>query len=455
MFRTSIAAAACLVAVTSCGSAAAPSSQPTVDSASAGTGVSSATGPNETDGSSTSDVAGAPVRVGADVAAADGFSDLQNERVGFIVNSASLVGEDHVVDLAVQSGVQVEALFAPEHGVRGSAAAGELVRDEVDEATGLTVFSLYGDTKKPSVDMLENVDTLVFDLQDVGTRYYTYISTLGLAMQAASENGVKFVVLDRPNPQGGQTISGFTPSADVESFVSRYPIPSVYGLTAGELASAIVGEKWLDGLDELDLTIVKMQGWNRQQTWADTKLAWTPPSPGLPSAESALIYPSTVYFEASNLSYGQGTGEPFQLVGAPWIEGEKQAEKLNGFGLPGVRFEALTFTPRSTALHPQPPFEDTPLSGVRVVVTEPADLDATAVGVHLVLTLQTHAAEKGQGPILANPDLVDLLFGSSTLRQGLNDVTVGAEAEAADRIRAEWAPSVSEFAELRTPYLLY
>ncbi|MGB5758135.1 MAG: DUF1343 domain-containing protein, partial [Acidimicrobiales bacterium] len=271
---------------------------------------------------------------------------MSGKRVGLIASRASVVGDRTVIDLLAQSdSVDLVSVFAAEHGIRADVDAGATIDDGVDPATGLAVHSLYGATRSPTAEMLADIDVLVFDLQDVGARFYTYTATMGLAMQAAARAGIPFVVMDRPNPIGGTSLGGAVRDDDHRSFVGQYPIPAVHGMTAAELALAIRGEGWLDGLEGLDLRVVAMSGWARDDLWADTGLAWVPPSPGLPTALTALVYPATVLFEATTLSFGRGTDHPFSQVGAPWLDGEDLARALNDRNLPGIRFRAVTFTP--------------------------------------------------------------------------------------------------------------
>jgi len=396
-----------------------------------------------------------PVRVGAEVAAADGFQRFRGQRVGVILNVASVVDGRSLLDaLAAAEGVEVVAAFAPEHGVRGDAPAGALVGDTLDPATGVPVHSLYGDRRAPGPEQLAGLDVLVFDLQDVGARPYTYVSTMGLAMQAAAQAGVRFVVLDRPNPLGGTGpagggVEGWVLDPSFASFVGRYPVPLVHGLTAGELARMIQGEGWLDGLDGLQLDVVPMTGWNREQRWVDTGRAWVPPSPGLPSPDTAAVYPGTVLFEATSASVGRGTGEPFSLIGAPWLDGPAAAADLNARGLPGVRFEPATFTPAPTPAVPDPPLAGQPLAGVRVVVTDAAAVRPVALGVHLLEVFGGQARAAGEPGFVARPATLDALAGTDRLRRAL-----AAGTPAAD-IVAAWTDEGAAFDQLRQPYLLY
>ncbi|MFW5955136.1 MAG: exo-beta-N-acetylmuramidase NamZ domain-containing protein, partial [Rhodothermales bacterium] len=326
------------------------------------------------------------VTTGAEVLASSGFAMLQGRRVGLIVNHTAMVGETHLADLMHEAdGVELIALFGPEHGIRGTADAGARVGDGMDPRTGVPIYSLYGETRKPTQAMLENVDALVFDIQDVGARFYTYISTMGLAMQAAAENDIDFFVLDRPNPLGGNYVSGFVLEPEFESFVGQFPIPTTHGLTVGELAAMIVGEQLMSGLDGLRLEVLDMRGWERDMLWADTGLDWLPPSPNIPDVETALVYAGTCLFEAAEASEGRGTYEPFKLIGAPFGSSEAYAEHLNELALPGVRFLPESFTPVSIpGMSMSPKLQDTPLEGVRIEVVDETTFAPVETGIHVL-----------------------------------------------------------------------
>lgn len=372
------------------------------------------------------------VTTGAQALVDSDFGALAGRRVGLIVNQNSVVDVDgqlvHIADLAHEHrDVEVMALFGPEHGVRGTADAGELVEDAVDPSTGLPVFSLFGATRKPTPEMLEGIDTLVYDLQDVGARYYTYISTLGLAMEAAAEAGIDVVVLDRPNPLGGTTGGGVLESAR-QSFVGQYPIPAQYGLTSGELANLIVEQEWLDGVNALDLTVVPLDGWDRSMTWVDTGLPWIAPSPAITSADTALLYPATIYFEATSLSYGRGTASPFTLFGAPWLDAPGIADELTGRDLPGVSFEATEVMPEMLdGITVAPAFLGERIPAVQLRVTDPNQLAPTELGVHLLDVVTRDAQRAGVDP-LARPDWLDQLSGSTLLRDAIQSGDVDPAA---------------------------
>ncbi|MEX1054819.1 MAG: DUF1343 domain-containing protein, partial [Rhodothermales bacterium] len=312
------------------------------------------------------------VRTGADVLAERGFDVLQGQRVGLVVNHTAMVDSVHLIDLVHEAeGVDLSVLFGPEHGIRGTADAGAKIEHGRDPETNAPIYSLYGETRKPTPAMLNDVDVLVFDIQDIGARFYTYISTMGLAMQAAAENDVAFLVLDRPNPLGGELVSGFLLESEYTSFVGQFNIPMVHGLTVGELARMIKGEALMDGLEDLRLDVVPMEGWNRAMQWPETGLPWISPSPNIPDFETALIYPGAVLFEATSASEGRGTRAPFKQIGAPWADGPALARDLNQQSLPGVRFEAVDFTPASIeGMAANPKLEDTELQGIGYVITD-------------------------------------------------------------------------------------
>jgi uncharacterized protein YbbC (DUF1343 family) len=290
------------------------------------------------------------------------------------------------VEVLRARGLDLVRLFAPEHGLAGAAAAGEPVADGRDAATGLPVVSLYGARTKPTAEDLAGLDALVVDLQDAGVRFYTYASTLLLCLEAAAEAGVELVVLDRPNPLGGERVAGPLRAAFAEvpaSLLSRAPGPLVHGLTLGELARLANA-----GLARpARLSVVPMDGWRRTMTWRDTGRRWVPPSPNLRSAEAALAYPGVALLETTNVSEGRGTDAPFLLLGAPWLEPARLATEV-----PGYRLAPARFTPRRSAAAPAPKFAGEECAGFRVEVADPAVADPYRLGVALLRAL---AAEPG------------------------------------------------------------
>lgn len=395
-------------------------------------------------------VAGEGVRTGAQVLVDEGFQRLRGKRVGLIVNHTARVGDGHLIDrLHAAPEVTLAAIFGPEHGYRGEADAGAEIRDGRDARTGVPVYSLYGQTRKPTPAMLEGVDVLVFDIQDVGARFYTYISTMGLAMQAAAEARLPFMVLDRPNPLGGTQVSGYVLDPAFTSFIGQYPIPVQHGLTVGELARMIQGERLLPGLEQLRLEVVPMQGWTRTQHWPDVGLPWVPTSPNIPDFETALVYPGACFFEGTQASEGRGTRMPFRQLGAPWADGNALADQLNGYALPGVRFEAVRFTPQSIAgMSADPKLKGTDLGGIRYVVTDPAAFRPVETGVYVLHAFYQQAPAPARRGFFQTRTL-NLLAGTDRLEAHL---TAGATPQA---IIASWQEEVAAFTRQREPYLLY
>lgn len=370
-----------------------------------------------------------------------------------MANQTSTFDGAHIVDLLHDApNVDLVAILAAEHGVRGDVQAGEQVDDDIDARTGTPVFSVYGATRKPTPQMLEGIDVIVYDLQDAGARFYTFISSMGLAMQAAAEANAAFVVLDRPNPLGDR-VSGFMRDEAHVSFVGQYPVPALYGLTAGELARAIQGERWLSGMDDLNLTIVPLDNWSPTMTYVDTGLGWTAPSPGLPTVDAVLAYPGTVLFEATTISYGVGTEAPFTTIGAPWSDGVSLAFALNELAatradMAGVRFEPVDFTP-SSAFAPAPRYDGVTMSGVRYRVIDPHGFDPVVVGVAVLQALRDHARATDAGPLIDRPDFFDLLAGTRELR-----ALVEGDAPL-DHIVDAWLDDVTQFGSTVDRYRLY
>jgi uncharacterized protein YbbC (DUF1343 family) len=393
----------------------------------------------------------APIATGAEVLVARGLAALAGKKVGLITNQTGLVGGEHLADLLARApGVKLVAILAPEHGFRGEIEAGDKVGDTVDRKTGVPVFSLYGAARKPTPAMLRGVDVLVFDIQDIGTRFYTYISTMGLAMQAAAAARIPFVVLDRPNPLGGEYVSGFVLEPALASFVGQYPIPIVHGMTVGELAMAIKGESWLDGLAGLELTVVELQGWRRSMRWPELQRPWVATSPNIPTFEAALVYPGMGLVGEAEVNEGRGTPTPFSLLGAPWIDAPRLAERLNEPGLGGVRFAATEFTPRSipgVAAHPR--FEGRRLPGVRISVTDAARFEPLEAGIQVLATVAAEARAKGVAEPIANPAMLQALAGTRRLHDML------AQGRSAPDIVADWQAEVAQFRSQRARHLLY
>lgn len=288
------------------------------------------------------------VKLGIEVLAEKDFEPLSGKKVGLITNATGVDRHLHSTINLLNNAENVDlvALYGPEHGVRGDISAGETVSTYTDPETGIIVYSLYGNTRKPLPEMLKDIDVLVYDIQDIGVRSYTFISTMGLAMEAAAENGVEFMVLDRPNPLGGEKIEGNIVEDGYFSFVSQFPIPYVYGLTPGEVAKMINGEGWLKGGKKCKLTVIPMDNWTRNMTFEATGLPWVPTSPHIPHAYSPYFYVSTgIMGELGVFSEGVGYTTPFQVFGAEWINAAELSKEMNALNLSGVLFRPLVYKP--------------------------------------------------------------------------------------------------------------
>lgn len=397
------------------------------------------------------DAAKPPFATGAEVWRRQGFAPYKGKRIGLVTNQTGLVGGLHLADILAADGtVKLAALFGPEHGVRGDAEAGAKVRDGRDPKTGVPVFSLYGATRKPTRDMLRGLDVLVFDIQDVGVRSYTYISTMGLAMQAAAEANLPFLVLDRPNPLGGDYVSGFVLEPAFKSFVGQYPIPIVHGMTVAELAVMIRAEGWLPGLDRLDLAVSKYENTARHMRWPAIGAKWVPTSPNVPTFDAALVYPGIGLVGETLVNEGRGTPTPFSLAGAPWLDAKRAVDKLSSARLPGVRFSAETYTPRPIPnVAADPRFKNTAIPGVRITATDVAAFQPLETGIHVLAELHAQASAK-RVPLF--PEALRMFHLISGTRRLHRMITSGEPATA---IIASWRDEVATFRAQRQKYLLY
>ncbi len=381
-----------------------------------------------------------PVRPGVEVLLSDSLHLVAGRRVGLITNHTGIDadGTPTIDRLHEHPEVELVALFSPEHGIRGAAEAGVLIADDEDPETGLPIHSLYGDTLRPTPEMLAEVEVLVFDIQDIGSRYYTYVYTMAHAMEAAGEQGIPFVVLDRPNPVGGTRVQGNVLDPRFASFVGRYPIPMRHGMTPGELAVLYTSAFGVD----VRLHVAPLQGWRRDMLFPETGLPWRPPSPNMPDLESALHYPGTCLFEGTNLSVGRGTDRAFQWIGAPWLDAEELAARMRALGLPGVRFHPASFTPSNPG---DGKFAGTEVAGVRLEVTNPDAYDPTAVGVALLVETRRMSGDRWEWRLAH----FDLLAGTDELRAGIE-----AGMDAAE-LTERWGAQLGAFEALRGQSLLY
>lgn len=387
------------------------------------------------------------VRPGVEVLLAERLELVEGRRVGLITNHTGVDSRlVSTIDLLHRApGVKLVALFGPEHGVRGDAQAGAHVASEVDGRTGLPVRSLYGPTKKPTPEMLADIDVLVYDIQDIGVRYYTYIYTLAYCLEAAAEAGLPFVVLDRPSPLGGLAVEGNVHGDPrFASFVGGYGLAVRYGLTAGELASYYNDRLRAETGREADLTVVPAVGWRRWQWFDDTGLPWVPPSPNTPSLETAMVYPGTCLVEGTNLSEGRGTTLPFQVMGAPWVDGWRLAEALNELDLPGVLFRPTSFVPTFSK------YQGERCGGVQVHVTDREKARPFAIGLAVLSAAKWlfptdfHWLEPVDGR-----HFIDLLAGTDRIRRQID------EGVPADEIIRSFEPERERFATEARRFWLY
>lgn len=375
-----------------------------------------------------------PVKLGIDVIQERGFVSLQGKRIGLITNQTGLdsQGVPTTQILMNAEGVKLTALFSPEHGFAGNLDVSR-IENGVDRATGLTIYSLYGETRKPTAEMLSEIDALVFDIQDIGTRYYTYISTMGEAMTAAAEQKREFIVLDRPNPINGIDVSGPMLDAGTESFVGYHSMPLRHGMTIGEIAMMFREERKLD----LELTVVPCENWNRAGAWDATGLPWVNPSPNMRSLRQAFLYPGIGFLETTNISVGRGTDTPFEILGAPWIKSGPLAQELNRQGLGGVAFIPRSFTPNGSK------FQGELCHGVEVIVTDRARCEPVGIGIAIAAALRRLHESEWETRSLYR------LLGSRAVVEGIRN---GSLVHADDpRVRE----GVSDFLTRRAQYFLY
>lgn len=395
-----------------------------------GTDFGAATDPLRTPPS----VGATPVLAGIDVLARDAFAALKGRRVGLLTNHTgrTLDGRSTIDVLHRAEGVTLISLFSPEHGIRGG--LDETFSSSKDSATGLAIHSLYGDTRRPTEAMLADIDTIVIDLQDVGVRFYTYATTVGYVMEEAAKRQVKVVVLDRPNPIDGWHIEGPATDVDRQDFIAYLPtMPVRHGMTLGELAQLFNGERKIGA----QLSVIPVEGWRRDQWFDQTAMTWVNPSPNMRNLNQATVYPGIGALEWSNISVGRGTDQPFEQIGAPWLDGRRLAMTLNARGLPGIRFYPVTFTPSSSQYGGQV------CHGVFMTVTDRVALQPVRMGLEIAAALST----LHPGRYLVQN--TDRLLGS---RDSLARVAAGEDPAA---VAASWAGAEARWRQLRAKYLLY
>ena len=373
-------------------------------------------------------------QTGIDVLEAQNFAPLRGKRVGLITNQTGVdsQGRRTIDVLAHADGVKLVALFSPEHGIAGQLDTAN-VPNATDASTGLKIYSLYGDSRRPTDQMLQGLDALVFDIQGAGVRFYTFITTMGYCMEAAAKHKIPFFVLDRPDPLGGEKIQGPMLDPSRISFVGYFRLPVIYGMTLGELARMFNGENKMG----LDLHVIAMKNWRRSQAFDQTGLTWIPPSPNLRTLNEVFLYPGVEILQPAGISVGRGTDAPFEQLGAPWIHSDVLLNSLNAKQIPGVRFTAASFTPRDGL------YKGEACAGVKLEITDGAAFDSIRSGMEIADSLHRLYPERFQVT-----KLMDLLASQTTV-----DALIRYQSPAA--IIASWADDLAQFRALRAKYLLY
>jgi uncharacterized protein YbbC (DUF1343 family) len=377
---------------------------------------------------------GRPVQIGIDAYESMNMDPFAGKRLGLITNQTGVdsKGRRTIDVFAQRKAVKLVALFSPEHGIGGKSVDAK-VADSTDEATRIPIYSLYGETLRPTDEMLTGIDVLVFDIQDAGVRFYTYVTTMTYCMEAAARHHIKFVVMDRPNPLGGDIIEGPMLDAHRISFTAYFPMPVRYAMTLGELAKMFNAENHIGA----DLDVFPLKNWNRGETYDETGLRWIAPSPNLRTLDEALLYPGIEILQAGGVSVGRGTDTPFEVVGAPWIHSKAFAAELNRRQVPGVRFEPFQFTPNDN------PYKGQSCGGVKIHVTVPHAFRSMRAG------LEISAVLRRMYPNQLQIEKIIALLGSQATIDRLK------RGDAPESIVAGWSPDLDRFRQMREKYLLY
>lgn len=377
--------------------------------------------------------AGGQVLTGLDILAGRGFAPMVNKKVGLITNHTGIdrFGRSIIESMHGKLGDKLLALFSPEHGLQGMLDS--KVPSSVHEETGLPIHSLYGETRRPTHEMLEGIEVLVFDIQDIGTRFYTYITTMAYAMEEAAKRGIEFIVLDRPNPINGLAVEGPVLDKKLLSFIGYYPMPLRHGMTVGELALMFNSENRIG----CRLEVIKMEGWSRKLWFDQTGLPWVNPSPNMRSLTEAMLYPCVGTLEGTNISVGRGTDTPFELLGAPWIDGIKLAAMLNARRLPGVTFVPVRFKPEASV------YQGELCGGINLIVLDRNAFRPVATAVEIASALYR-----------LYPNIFQIDRALSHIGQSwvIERIKRGDDPR---QIAAAWEPEVRAFIKLRSKYLLY
>ena len=377
------------------------------------------------------------------------FPDLfKGKRIGIITNHTAYNSKnEHIIDVIQKfSKAELKVLFGPEHGIKGKEAAGLKIDDKIDPLSNIPIYSLYGKTRKPTTEMLKDIDLLIFDIQDIGARYYTYMSTMSLAMEAAAENNISFVVLDRPNPINGIDLEGNILDKNYASFVGLHPIPVRHGMTAGELAKMINEEGWLNNAIQVDLKIIPMTNWKRDMWYDQTGLIWRAPSPNIPDLDVATVYPGTCLFEGTNISEGRGTYQPFLRIGAPWFSSNQFSTINKIINEPGVLFGPIIFVPKSIPeMSPNPKYKDIQVTGISLSITNRTNFKPYLIGIELV----NYFYHTNKNNFKWREKHFDRLCGTSKIREFI------ISGKDIDYIKEWLNKDLESFVLTRNKYLLY
>jgi len=388
------------------------------------------------------------LEVGADRLISNYMNLIEGKRIGLVTNASGILsnGTPLVDTLFKMKGIKITALFGPEHGIRGNAPAGKAVGSSVDAKTGIPVYSLFGKIKKPTAEMLKNVDVLIYDIQDVGARFYTYISTLFYVVQAGAENNIPVIVLDRPNPINGLNVEGPIRKDDEASFVGIAPIPIMHGMTVGELAKLYSGEGYIGKNLKPDLTVIKMKNWNRKFYLDHYNLPWIDPSPNIPNLETAIVYPGLCLIEGTNVSEGRGTYHPFINIGAPYINSDSLINKLKDYNVKGVELSPVKYTPVDIPkMSANPKYKGEMCSGITIHVVDRNQFKAVHFGIKLVCALHSLYPKKFK----FRDSGFDRLSGDKSIREKI------LAGETPEKIISSWQNELKNFLTIRKKYLLY
>jgi uncharacterized protein YbbC (DUF1343 family) len=386
------------------------------------------------------------VLFGADLLVSEYLDLVKNKNIGLVINQTSVMKNGTpLLDTLRNLKINIKAVFSPEHGFKGTGTAGELINDSADSLTGLKIYSLYGKDKKPTKEMLQEINLLIFDLQDIGARFYTYISTLYLTIEAAAENNIPVLVLDRPNPLGGLNVEGPILEEGNKSFIGITRIPIVHGMTVGELNNFFANEINISG-NTAEVSVIKMKNWERNYFWSDLNRNWIPTSPNIPDFETALIYPGTCLLEGTNISEGRGTETPFKIIGAPFINSEELIAEMNSRGNEGVELTAVSFIPldiQGKAMNPK--FENENCNGIFIKVIDKENFHPVEFGIKLIYAFQKLYPDKFE----FIPKHFDNLIGNELVRKRIIE---GAQPDSVFKSLQE---GLNKFKEDRKQYLLY